>query len=454
MAISRLNSPGTARNAIIVVQGAQWGSEAKGQICAYLCKERSVDIAIRTGTVNAGHTVYRDGSDIPCKMQQLPTAWVNPNTMMYIGPGAFIHPGILEDEIATIKKATGEDITKRLIIDHRAGLHLPSHTELATVAGRHHLMGATGKGCSEAVMSKIRDRGTSGSLFVDWMKRNAPEWPGLSGVRFDDTVRLANSAFDQGGQILIEGTQGTFLDLHLGPYPYTTHKQTQVANWLAEAGLSASLPIEVILVARTYPIRVAGNSGPMPHEISWGDLARRINRQLEFHALAPRVKEDSIRQFEEACREVANEYWKTRGAGGQSLDLRQPNMWKIESWHQKMREDHRGFVSELHATAISMLPGPVVQDLSRLFELTTVTRKLRRIAIFDRDMMGESVMLNRPSSIVLTFANYWWPNLWDSTRPDIGDEMRDRLAQMTRDFDTPISHFTTGPRQEHVIPCR
>lgn len=468
---------------IIIIQGAQFGSEAKGAITAAICKERGVDYAVRTGTVNAGHTVYYKG--MPFKMQQLPTAWVNwaerpadaildrifPK--LVIGPGAYIHPEILARELQIIHQQTGIDPWSHTYIDYRCGLHLPHHTTLASEAGRHHKMGATGKGCSEAVVAKIKYRGVAdGILFKTWLESdkgqiaigymgtpNSPLNRYLFNLQFCDTAELLNKELDANATVLIEGTQGTMLDLHLGPYPYTTHKQTQVGNWMAEAGLSPSLPTEIILVARTYPIRVAGNSGPMKNEIGWPKLARRINRKLIQANLKPRVAVESIQSFEDACRIVAAKWIAMSNLHPSELDSPfGDNCWQIETWSQAQRERNPKFVSELHREALDSLSEEIQQDLYRVFETTTVTAKLRRLANLDYDQLRYSVMINRPASIALTFVNYVIPEIWDKQDWDFSEEAKmalDNLIDLVENqTGCPVHYISTGAATECVLPMR
>lgn len=442
---------------ITVVNGAQWGSEAKGSVTAALTLFHNFDIVVRTGTVNAGHTVYYGGK--PYAMQQLPVSWIRPETRLYLGPGAYIHPEILAREIRWIWDATGYDPRPRIYIDHRCGLHLPSHTMRAQSAGRHYLMGATGKGCSEAVMSKIRDRGTpDGRLFTNWLDqpRNTPQFKDeelLLGLNVVDTVAELNACWDQGARIMVEGTQGTLLDLHTGPYPYTTHKQTLPANWMAEAGLSPALPVEVISVARTYPIRVAGNSGPMPQEIGWPTLAREINAKLEAVGHPPLVEDWAIREFEDACVEVAAEYV---AGGNMSTNLSAVDLWQIENWSQDVRAANQKFVSELHRWALERMQPDAVEYLRNLFELTTVTKKLRRVARLDLDQLRYSCMLNRPTCLALTFVNYEFPETWGRDWMSMGADTAARVdaycVQLSKDVGYPIGYISTGPLTEHVLP--
>lgn len=430
---------------IIIVQGAQYGSEAKGAIAAYLCETRNIKYAVRTGAINAGHTVYYKGKAY--KMQQLPTGWVNPNTQLVIGPGAMIHMETLMREIMEIDFAMDNSdetsVMHRLWIDYRAGLHSDEHQKRATKANRHHAIGATGKGCSEAIVDKIRRRGDPDyGLFKDTLTGEVG-----FGRCLEDVPMMLYNAYQREEGILLEGTQGSHLDLHLGPYPFTTHKPCNAAQWVVEAGLPPGLEYEVILVARTYPIRVAGNSGPMPKEIGWADLARTMNARLESLGQPPIVDEDTLRRFERACWDVA----QYRGAPS-------PNLWL---WTDEQRQEHKEAASELHRDALEMLSPEVLAKLGRLFEYTTVTKKLRRIAEFDIETLWQSVVWNAPTSIALTFANYWYPELWNLTADEAAtdvqmgslDDLDVRISTIESELNVPVSLVSFGPQSKHILPA-
>lgn len=424
---------------VIVVQGGQYGSEAKGLITAKLVHDRKVDIAVRTGTVNAGHTVYYKGRAYP--MQQLPVAWVRPKCTLVLGPGAYIHPDILQREIDWVNEAMPEhgDVRNRLYIDRNCGIHTQVQTDLSTKSGRHYSMGATGKGSSEAVIHKIRARGGVPALFSEWLVENEGlEWAWR--LSLTDTTKFLNLSIDAGHQVLVEGTQGTLLDLHLGPYPYVTHKQTQAASWMAEAGLSCTLPVDLVLVMRTHPIRVAGNSGPLPREISWFQLGGRIDNRLESLDLPALVKPITLAKWDAAVR------------------ARTGTMGDPAHWSQAMREAHQRQASEVHRDAWVSLSDEDRTDLAKLFEMTTVTRKLRRIANWDADDARRSIMLNRPTSVALTFMNYLFPEAWGVTRATFGDLFpgtRQSIYAYIRDKEVelgcPISLVGFGPQEEHTF---
>jgi len=413
---------------IQIVQGGSYGSEAKGAIAAFMCEKDNIDYCVRTGATNAGHTVFYKSK--PYKMQQIGVGWVNPNTRLVIGAGALIDPKILIREIAMINEATGEDVRKRLFVDRRCGMHFPYHANASSVSGRHHKIGATGKGCSEALIDRIKARGQNYMLFDQWNTRL-----GKIDVVTTDTENMLNSAYDGGASILLEGTQGQLLDLYFGPYPYTTHKQTGPAQWLLECGLSPSLPNEITMVVRTFPIRVAGNSGPLKNEISWPILAGEINAKRSAKGLLPIVREDSVLAFQESLRVVAKDFALPVGAG----DGSDQHLWSVGD-----RNTYQEAASELNASAWKLLPEAVQADLLNLFELTTVTKKLRRIARFDTLDFQVALRQVRPKYIALTFANYLQPDIWYN-KPDVVKSSM---------IGVPCHLVSYGPESKHVVDLR
>lgn len=430
-----------AAGRITIVQGAQWGSEGKGGVVAWLCLNRSrhVSYVVRTGGVNAGHTVRINGKVF--KMCQVPCGFVNPDTKLILGPGAYINPEVLAEEVGILEKA-GYDILSRLYIDLMAGLHDKNCAAAALTAGRHHAIGATGKGVSEAIARKIlsRGQGGDGALFRNY--RHASQYQIL------DTVAMLNSEYNQGAEIVLEGTQGNMLDLHLGPWPFTTGKQTCAATWLAEAGLSPNMNIEIISVVRTYPIRVAGNSGPMPGEMSWPELARAIRRKVNADAATCPgvVSEAALLEFESAVRHFSTIY--AVPFNSDALDQ--------HTWTPEQREKCRSGLSEIHQKALEYMAmhSPAhLANVSRLFEFTTVTHKLRRIAALDVASLRRSLMIDRPDWIFLSFLNYEFPAIWGKNRwTDISGTYAGAYVRwLESQTNVPIGAVSTGPELGHVI---
>ena len=242
---------------VTIVIGGQFGSEAKGKVISFLADE--FDIAVRTGSPNAGHTVFQNGEIY--RLQQIPATFVNQKCILCIGAGALINPDILKKELEHTESKN------RLFIDPQAGIieekHILQEGELV------QKIGSTGKGCGAALADRI------------WRKDFKLAKDVLKDFQISDVAEILNRGIDDGKNILVEGTQGFGLSLYHGIYPFVTSRDTNAANFLAEAGISPLSVNEIILVIRTYPIRVAGNSGPLPNEISWEELSNRIGNKVE-----------------------------------------------------------------------------------------------------------------------------------------------------------------------------
>ena len=280
---------------LTVVVGAQFGSEGKGAIAGYLSRsEESVAplMAARVAGPNAGHTVY-DENGRAHKLRQVPVAAVtNPKAELVIAAGSEVDLNVLSDEIVALEDA-GVRIIERLWVDRSATLIEPRHLQEESNKNLNYRIGSTAKGIGAARSDRIwRIAGLVGDRMV--------------GLKYANTAALMQEHLRDGGRVLVEGTQGYGLGLHTHYYPQVTSSDCRAIDFLAMAGLSPWADyidgdFEVWLVARTYPIRVAGNSGPLYRETSWAELGlapetttvtQRIRRvglwdqQLVFDAIA------------------------------------------------------------------------------------------------------------------------------------------------------------------------
>jgi adenylosuccinate synthase len=244
-----------------VIIGGQYGSEGKGNICSFLAPEYKV--LVRVGGPNAGHKVYKEPD--PYTFHQLPSGTLNsPEAKLIIGPGAVINPKMALREIKDL------NITKeRLFIDAKSMVieekDLENEKELV------RSIGSTGQGVGEASARKILGRSDSNTRLAGDIEELKPF--------ITDTGELLEKCYREGLPILVEGTQGTGLSIHHGFYPYVTSRDTTVAGCLSEAGISPSRVRKIIMVVRTYPIRVESpserTSGPLENEINWDMVAMR-----------------------------------------------------------------------------------------------------------------------------------------------------------------------------------
>lgn len=268
-----------------VLIGGQYGSEGKGNIAAYLAKD--YDILMRVGGPNAGHKVYHP----PFTFHHLPSGTGNSNAKLLLGPGAVLN---LRGEKSNLLKEIGncELDSERLSIDPQAMI-----IESEDIYGESGLVtniASTGSGVGYATARRVIGRQSYVSSTSEIVKPNMRKNSRLEKI----PVRLAKDikelrpfirstyeelerAYSKGKRIFLEGTQGTALSLFSGHYPHVTSRDTTVAGCLAEAGIPASRVRKVIMVCRTYPIRVGNapktgkTSGFMSREISLKEIAKR-----------------------------------------------------------------------------------------------------------------------------------------------------------------------------------
>lgn len=242
--------------------GAQWGSEGKGNVCAFLSPE--YDILMRVGGPNAGHMA----PEPLYKYVQLPSGTgANPSAKILIAAGSTISLSQLLKEIDDhpwLKEAGN------LVIDGQAMMIDESDREME--GAKLDTIASTKQGVGAASARKIMGRGGMPPFGPE--VRLASQEPALAAY-VGDTKAALHDAYAAGMRIMLEGTQGTDLSIHHGNYPHVTSRETSASGCLSDAGIAPLRVRKVIMVTRTYPIRVGGTSGPMGIEISFEEVAKR-----------------------------------------------------------------------------------------------------------------------------------------------------------------------------------
>ena len=261
-----------SRGKMCVLVGGQYGSEGKGLIAGHLADRFGVHV--RVGSPNAGHTFWWAGRKHV--MQSIPCGWVNPEAKIVIGRGALLNHTMLMREIVHVMSYY-PGFLDRLYIDAKAGvLDERFHEQEGGVDGEmHRRIGSTGEGVGPARIARLERDPDRFRLFEDV----AEEW-GLSQRCVEDTPRLIAWWQDGGKDVLLEGTQGSALSLLHSHWPYCTTIDTNAAGILSEVGVAPSRCTDVLMVCRTFPIRVAGNSGPMCNETTWEEISRRVGHPV------------------------------------------------------------------------------------------------------------------------------------------------------------------------------
>ena len=252
--------PRIATPLVDVLVGGQYGSEGKGNIVGHIAPEYS--LLVRVGGPNAGHKVYAEPE--PEAYYHLPSgAERAPKAQLLLGAGAIIYPPKLLREIS----AHHID-ADRLSVDPCA--MIIEDADIETERKLLDTISSTAQGVGAASARKIMGRGGKTVPPVRLAKDISELNPFIR-----ESQTIFERAFVRGEHVLLEGTQGTTLSLHHGKYPYVTSRDTTVAGCLADGGIACTRVRRIVMVCRTYPIRVGGPSGHMELEITYEELARR-----------------------------------------------------------------------------------------------------------------------------------------------------------------------------------
>ena len=246
-----------------VVVGGQFGSEGKGKISAWIVRERAIDICVRCGGPNSGHS-FVDAQGQMVTLRQLPTGFVRAGTRLLIPAGGLVDLGVLRSEIALL----GLDHS-RVGVDRHAMVISPQDRLNEEDLGLRERLSSTLCGVGSAVARRAL-RSADVQLAQNVAETEVWLQPYLTNVSEE-----VNRGTDRGSNVLIEGTQGSGLSLyHSEWYPRTTSRDTNVSGFLSEVGVSPMLVTEVVLVLRTFPIRVSGEqAGPLFQELSWEQMS-------------------------------------------------------------------------------------------------------------------------------------------------------------------------------------
>jgi adenylosuccinate synthase len=232
----------------LVTVGGFYGDEGKGKIIAYLAKKDNPTIAVRGGVgPNAGHTFTFEGKEY--KVRMLPSAALNSTTRLLIGAGVLVNSQVLLNEISRFQ---AED---RTFVDSQCGIIEQIHIDRDI--GEDYLkskVGTTGTGTGPANADR--------ALRMLKIARDIPE---LS-YYIEEVSESVNYALDNNKSVIVEGTQGTYLSLYHGGYPYVTSKDVTASGICSDIGIGPKRVDEVLVVFKAYVTRVG--SGPLGKELS------------------------------------------------------------------------------------------------------------------------------------------------------------------------------------------
>jgi adenylosuccinate synthase len=302
-------------NRTIVVVGAQWGDEGKGKLVDVLA-ERADWVVRYQGGANAGHTVHI-GDDV-FVLHQIPSGILHEGVRCALGNGVVLDPDTLFTEIDGLVK-DGIDVEGRLYVSDRAHLVLPYHKILDGASSASAAIGTTGRGIGPAYEDKVARRGvrvldlrnpsrmkdlvTKGvehanaqlSRFATDKRASAEETIALLErlaerlLPLAEDVSLLLSRARRGkAAILLEGAQGSLLDVDHGTYPFVTSSNTTAGGAAVGVGLPPTAIDAVLGVVKAYTTRVGHGPLPTEMEASFGEKVRQLGN--EFGATTGRAR--------------------------------------------------------------------------------------------------------------------------------------------------------------------
>jgi adenylosuccinate synthase len=295
---------GAEQMSAVVLIGAQWGDEGKGKATDLLGDKVQYVVRYQGGN-NAGHTVITpDGERYALHL--IPSGILSPRVTSVIGNGVVVDPQVLLAELAELDRR-GVD-TSRLVVSADAHLIMPHHRALDRVSERYlgkARIGTTGRGIGPAYGDKVGRMGIrtqdlldpgifraklelalreKNQVLVKVYNRKAididavvEEYLGYAEAlrdRIVDTRLLLTSALDRGEHVLLEGSQGTLLDVDHGTYPFVTSSNPTAGYAATGSGIGPTRITGVIGILKAYTTRVG--TGPFPTELAgeWGEYLR------------------------------------------------------------------------------------------------------------------------------------------------------------------------------------
>jgi len=250
-----------------IIVGTQWGDEGKGKITDILAA--GMDIVVRyQGGNNAGHTVIAEGEVF--KLHLIPSGILFPDTVCVIGNGVVVDPEVLLEEIEMLRGRGVKVTPDNLKISSAAHLILAKHKKLdaeqEAARAADKKIGTTGRGIGPAYTDKISRAGARLEIFL---RKKVPaelaEFQAKIAPYVIDSVQYLNEALAAGKDILLEGAQGTMLDVDHGTYPFVTSSNPTAGGACTGSGIGPAHIDEVWGVVKAYSTRVG--EGPFPTEL-------------------------------------------------------------------------------------------------------------------------------------------------------------------------------------------
>jgi adenylosuccinate synthase len=265
-----------------VIVGGFFGDEGKGKIVAYVATSDRPAIVARAGVgTNAGHSFTLEG--VPIKLRMVPSGFPYKNARLLIGPGVLVDPAVFFDEVEKTR------VRGRIGVDRQCAIIERKHVERdKSDAHLSSEVGTTGSGTGPCNSDR--------ALRLTKLARDIPELKEY----LADVSKEVNDALDREQSVVVEGTQGTFLSLFHGTYPYCTSKDVCASAACSDVGIGPTRVDNVLVVLKSFVTRVG--TGELPGELGEEETKRR--GWTEYGTVTGRLRRAAPFNFDLARRAV------------------------------------------------------------------------------------------------------------------------------------------------------
>lgn len=301
------------KGTICVVVGGQWGDEGKGKLVDILAQKYNI-VARATGGANAGHTIYLGEKKFVFHL--VPAGMLHKKSTCVMGNGMVVHIPTLIEEIDALKKA-GITVKGRLFLSDRAHLVFDYHKIVDNMQEKlkgSAKVGTTGRGIGPAYTDKISRHGIRVGELANWnafeeryraqlkILQKMYDFPHDANAELlvirsmlpriapliADTSLFLDQAIKKGKTVLLEGANGTLLDIDHGTFPFVTSSNASIGGMIAGCGVSPSQISDAVGIMKAYVTRVG--SGPFPTELEneLGENLRKTGKEFGATTGRPR----------------------------------------------------------------------------------------------------------------------------------------------------------------------
>jgi adenylosuccinate synthase len=421
-----------ANTRTVVVVGAQWGDEGKGKLVDVL-SERADWVVRYQGGANAGHTV--DLGETSFVLHQIPSGILHEGVRCAIGNGVVLDPETIFTEIDELV-SDGVDVEGRLYVSERAHLVLPYHKLVDSSSAASRAIGTTGRGIGPAYEDKIARRGVrvldlrhpdslrpiveaavahANAQLVAWgvaerasvadtmalLERLAPRLLSLA----EDVGLAIHRAQRSNAAVLLEGAQGSLLDVDHGTYPFVTSSTTTSGGAAVGVGIAPSSLDRCLGVVKAYTTRVG--QGPLPTE-----FAEPLQSEM---------------------RKLGNEFGATTGRARRC------------GWFDAVVVRYAVRVNGLTDLAVTKLD---VLDTLEEIKLCTAYRVGEDVFT---EFPGDLTMLEHAEPVYETFTGWLTSTANARSLEDLPHQARAYLNRIEALVEAPITYVSVGTRRDQII---